>query len=366
MKRFHNTKSIICIGGGKSQLPLIKDIKKNGWHLIIIDQDPEAVGFIYADLKIVESTHNFRFLEKHLLDLKDSVQFAGIINRSSGPPVITASKLAKFLGLQTIPIDAAENCVNKHLLCEALANFGLKIPNTHSFNIADNVKYTIQSPVIVKPSLSLIGKSGIKFVKDQKDLISAVQYAKDNTLNDHIIIQDFVDGIDISLISFVKNSKPYPICYLQEINPISDNGIVFGRGFKTLNSNKFSKIIKNIDKVIDAIIYNFNIKNSPLNVAFRLDSQNRLTIIEIHLDLGGDLLLEHLIPAALKLNFSELAIEHSISPKFKYMYKTPQPTAVIFEAGEGLNSDGDFRLIQAQTFENLDSQLIDILPTAYD
>ena len=361
LKTVDSIKSIICIGGGESQLPLIKEIKKQGWHLIIIDQNPEAPGFIFGDLKIVESTHNFDLLQKYFVDLKRSLEIIGIINRSSGPPVITASKLAKFLGLQTIPIDAAENCVNKHLLCQALEKFGLNIPNTHSFKTTESVKYTIRSPAIVKPSLSLIGKSGIKFVKDQKELISAVQYAKDNTLNDHIIIQDFVDGIDISLISFVKNSKPYPICYLQEINPIGDNGIVLGRAFKTLNSNKFSKIIKNIDKLIEAIIYKFNIKNSPLNVAFRLDSQEQLSVIEIHLDLGGDLLLEQLIPAALELNLGELAVEHITNSKFSHTYKTPKPTAVIFEPGDGLLiRERNFKLIQAKTFDNLDMQINNI------
>jgi carbamoylphosphate synthase large subunit len=366
MKISDRPKSIICIGGGKSQLPLIEEVKKSGWHLIVIDQDPKAVGFIHADLQIIESTYNFSFLKKYFVGLKQSHQFAGIINRSSGPPVITAAKLAEFLGLETIPIDTAKNLVNKHLLYKAFKHFDIKIPDTHIFKITENIEYSLQSPVIVKPSLSLVGKSGIQFVENQKDLLAAVEYAKENTVNDHIVIQDFVEGIDISLISFVRNSELHPICYLQEMNPISEAGVITGKAFKTLNINKFSGIIKNINNLIYKIIHHFNIINSPLNIAFRLDSQNELSVLEIHLDIGGDLLLEQLIPAALELNFAELALQYSVTSKFSYAYKSPRPSAVIFEAGDGLNSDRNFKLIQAQSFESLDNQLNEILPIAYD
>ena len=110
---YTNKIGVICIAAGKTQKPLILKAKSLGYIVIAIDRNRKAPGFKYADFKIYESTHNANAIIKVLREFKPKLKFIGILNRSSGPPVITAAKISKFFNLPGVPIKSAESLVNK-------------------------------------------------------------------------------------------------------------------------------------------------------------------------------------------------------------------------------------------------------------
>ena len=90
-------KALICIGAGKSQQPVISTAKELGYAIIAIDQNPSAPGFKIADEKLVLSTFDAIPLIESIKSLSQKYNIMGILNRSSGPPVVTAARLAKLL-----------------------------------------------------------------------------------------------------------------------------------------------------------------------------------------------------------------------------------------------------------------------------
>ena len=59
-------------------------------------------------------------------------------------------------------------------------------------------------------------------------------------------------------------------------------------------------------------------------------------LIEIHLDIGGDLLLEHLMPATLGVNYADLLVEFSMKKVKEISSSFLSPAAIVFENSQEL------------------------------
>lgn len=319
-------KALISIGAGQSQLPLIERAKAMGYAIIAIDQNVQAPGFSIADEKIIMSTFIPSELMTPIDKLAANYEYAGILNRSSGPPVITAAWLSDHLKIPGYPIESAKHIVNKHKLFEKCKDEDILCPKNHSYSIHDQkIIYKGNYPCIVRPSLSIVGKSGISLVTHSSELGEALNYAENVTLNDHVMISEFIVGDDVSLISFVDGGVLVPICLMDEMNQIDKDKRIYGKGFSIPSKYSDTSIEKKIHFVAQNIINVFNISRSPFMCSFRLDAQGNIHLIEIHLDIGGDLLIEKLFPNALSFNFIDLAInflsgnhpsvpEHKVTP----------------------------------------------------
>lgn len=347
--------ALICMGAGKSQVELIKKIKKLGFKSISIDINKNSQGFKFSEIVINKSTHDFEHLEEELKNLRNDFDILGIVNRSSGPPVITAAKIANFLGMETISVSSATTVINKHLLYNFCKLNSIDTPKTLVFNSNMKINPEINYPALIKPSLSLVGKSGISLILNEDQIKHGIKSAASNTINNKILFQEYIPGIDISFIAFVKNNLLQPICYLEELNSLNISNKIYGKGFKTLDHNKYSNIISNLNSIAHNIIKALNIHHSPLNLSFRFDG-NILYLIEIHLDIGGDLLMEQLLPAALNIDYAEVAIKQSVmETSFYYEYQNPTPTAILFSEGDELISNKDFNILRANSYSELDN-----------
>ena len=90
-----NKPILICLGGGISQIPLIRAAQKN-YQLIIIDKDKKCLGKKLAKIFLNISTSNDYEIIKKLNKLNiDKKLIKGVINRSSGEAILTMSKIQK-------------------------------------------------------------------------------------------------------------------------------------------------------------------------------------------------------------------------------------------------------------------------------
>ena len=152
-------------------------------------------------------------------------------------------------------------------------------------------------------------------------------------------MEEFLDGPDLTMISFVNKSKLYPICLIEEMNIENSNGIISRKGFRTLKSDPNNWEIQAI-KIAKMLISELNIKCSPLNLSFRVDSKNNLRLIEVHLDMGGEELIESFFPKALRVDFLKLAIKILMGNFKDTLNVKTKPTAILFKGrlvSEGYN-----------------------------
>lgn len=348
--------ALICIGAGNSQYPVIFEAKKLGYAIIAIDRNPSAPGFNISDEIINLSTFDADLLFQPIEKLSNKYKITGILNRSSGPPVITAAKLARQLKIPCYPEKSANTIVNKHLLMKACSNIGIPAPESYSIARHDKLyKTEFQYPCIVKPSLSLIGKKGVTIVNKENDLKNAMNYAFSHTKNNYIEIDEFIDGNDILLIGFVNERELVHVCLMDELNSQDLNQKIYGKGSAIPSIYNSSKLKNEIEIIAKKIIRQFKIERSPLIISFRVDNDQIPKLIEIHLDLGGDLLIEKLFPKALKFNFLEYSIRLLAGEHPSIINNNIKPTAIIFERGDNLVSEKKNIILQAKNRLELDA-----------
>ena len=360
MKAYNPKKSaIICLAAGKSQEQIIIKAKSLGYIVVAVDKNPNAPSFRYVDIKICQSTYDADAIIKELESLKNKFRWIGVLNRSSGPPVITAAKICKHFNIPGVPIESAQVLVNKDKLRIACLEYDIPSPK---YRIYDTDKCDVvdsdELPVVVKPALSLIGKSGISVVRSENKLKSSINYAIDNTINKKIIVEEFLEGPDLSLVSFVEDGKLCSICLLDEINIEREDGAVTGKGFKIHSPDKNNWKLQAHDIAIK-IISTFNIERSAFMVSFRSDSKNNLRLMEVHLDLGGDLLIEEVYPKAFPFDFLELSVEMATGNiKCPNNFKI-KPVAIFYDEGDDLLTDRGYTVFSADSNQSLEEKILE-------
>ena len=350
--------ALICMGAGPSQVPVIEKAESLGFPVIAMDINPKAPGFSFASEALITSTHDYSNYDRLLEQYSPKYDILGILNRSSGPPVISAAYLSQMLNLPGISLESAATLVDKFKLRKACMRFGIPSPafGIHSASyiaLPENLKW----PVVIKPSLSLVGKSGISIAHNETELDTAIKYAAENSLSDSILLEEYLTGDDLSLVSFVEEGQLFPICILDELNGINSSGFVFGQGFSAPSRYSGSQIEMQIHNIAQALITGFNINRSPFMVSFRLDGEANPKLIEVHLDMGGDLLIEHLFPKALSVDFLEIAVKLAAGVSIKKNRIDLSPTAILYEQGEKLVTERNFRLFQASDIESLNKMI---------
>ena len=121
--------AVICLAAGFSQKQLILTAKNLGLCVVAIDQDKNALCKDIVDIFICKSTHSCEPTLEELAFLKSKFNWLGIINRSSGPPVVTASKISEYLGIPGLPVSSSISIINKHALRERCKSFNIPTPD---------------------------------------------------------------------------------------------------------------------------------------------------------------------------------------------------------------------------------------------
>ena len=322
--------AIVCLAAGNSQLPIILKAKSLGYVVITIDKNKKASGFKFADFGILKSTHQGESILQSLKKYISKFNFKGVINRSAGPPVVTASKITKYLDLPGVPIISAINLVNKDRMRNSFVKKKILVPKFKIFkNNRFNLKNIKKFPVVFKPGLSLVGKSGVTVVESNSKVLSAVKNAEKFTINNSILMEEFLEGPNLSLISFVKRGKLFPITILEEINKQKKDGSIVPGGYRTLKKEHY-KWRKKVINIAKEIVSKFNIEQSPLMISFRKKDSKNLCVVEVHLDLGGDLLIEAFFSRSFSFDYLKLAIKMCTGTFKKSLKIKEKPTAIFY------------------------------------
>ena len=171
MKNSKTKDALICLAAGESQVPIILAAKKLNYIVVAIDFNPKAVGFKFTDHNIICSTHDAAAVIKSLDILNDEYNWIGILNRSSGPAVITAAKISEHFNISGVPVMSAEILLNKDAMRDACSKFEFPTPTYKLLKRNEITSFKVDDyPIVVKPVLSIVGKSGISVVRNKIDL----------------------------------------------------------------------------------------------------------------------------------------------------------------------------------------------------
>ena len=115
----------VSIGAGLNQIPLIREAKKLGFHVIGVDTNLNAQGFFKCDLKIQESILNHNEIYLKLRELLVDGIIRGIMTKSFGPAIRTTAFLAEKFKIPFVPYGACGAFTDKTLMKSIFQEHGI-------------------------------------------------------------------------------------------------------------------------------------------------------------------------------------------------------------------------------------------------
>lgn len=170
-------KTIMVIGAGKAQVPLIEAAKKEGYHTVVCDMNPDALGVALADEYCEVSTKDRNGLYKAAQEKK----IDGIIANSEYAMCDVAA-ICSGLGLVGNPESAIAILSSKSKFCVLQKKIGLFSPK---------VGKELSFPVIIKPDMNS-GTRGTEVANDEAEVEAAVENCEKISRNSKAIVEEYV------------------------------------------------------------------------------------------------------------------------------------------------------------------------------
>ncbi|MFC1671329.1 alpha-hydroxy-acid oxidizing protein, partial [Spirochaetota bacterium] len=233
-------KTIMIIGGGILQLPVVLTAKKMGFQVIVTDYNPNVIGMKEADIPLVMSTK----------DIEGSVRIARAQNKIT--PIdgvltvgtdasMTVAAVANALKLPGIKFDDAEAATNKIKMRDRFAKHGVPSPEyfaVWTLKEAKDACKKIKFPVVIKPSDNM-GARGVIMIDNLNHISHAFNFAKDSSPSGELIVEKYMEGPELSIDAIIYNSEI-------TITGIADRNIEFPPHFIETGHNMPSNLPKKV------------------------------------------------------------------------------------------------------------------------
>jgi len=351
--------ALISIAAGKSQVLVIEKAKKLGYAVIGVDQNPNAAGFKFCDERINLSTYDSVPIIENLKQFQSKYEFKGVVNRSFGIPVITTAEICDEFNLPGVSPAAAKIVIDKSRLISFCNRNNIPAPlNIIAESLQKVRRELIKYPCIIKPALSVAGKSGVIMVEQERDVVPAFIREKNASVTGIVSIEEYIEGSDVTLMSVVKEGRVFPITLLDEITAINDDGGFYGVGYSVPSTFTGSQDEENLLSLAQQLVDKLCLATTVLLMSCRCDCGKVPKLIEAHLDFGGDLVLDHLIPSSTDIDVLAVFIATLVGDMPVFPKNNFRPTAIIYGKGRGLVSDKPYSLISAKTTGALSKKLI--------
>ena len=205
------TKTIAILGGGIDSIGILRRIKEMGLSTIVFDGDANAparehLADHFVNISCYDSPHIL-----HYLALQTAVTFDAVIGGGTDTPDVISDML-HLRGMRGIKKRTAEISKNKWMQKRIFFEAGIRLP---AWIAGDEARGMIAyADVVVKPTDSR-GSRGVSRVKAGESLDEAIKRAASQDSRGHVIVEDWIDGIQLSSESLVQDGEIIYTAYSQ-------------------------------------------------------------------------------------------------------------------------------------------------------
>jgi hypothetical protein len=329
----NNKDAIICIAAGRVQLPLIIAARDRGLDVVAIDRDTDAVGLKYVDEHIAVSTLEVDEVLKRLTKLQATYNYLGVVCRSSGIVLYTAAAISAKFNLRGLTQSIVPVSTEKSKLRELCQNVGIRMAKGYKAQSSSASISHIDLPIIVKPDLPITGKKNITVIWEEDQLADSIQSACSASMNQFAEIEEFIQGADCNVLFTIDNGEAKIITFWDEIIALNQDSRISGLGVSVPSIIHNTPTEKSVGEIVSIIARNFSDVQALLILSYRVDMVGNIYIIELHSDLGGDLIADVLLPTADgKFNYFDIALDHACGRLYKGARPRLKPTALLYDS----------------------------------
>ena len=291
-------KKLMLLGGIRYLLPVIETAHKMGVYVITADYLPDNIAHKYSDEYV-----NVSIIDREaVLKVAQEKKIDGIMSFGVDPGVVTAAYVADRMGLPYPPLESCEILQNKDTFRDFLAANGFNCPWHRSFASAEEAMDFFRSttttsnynyyPCIVKP-VDSAGSKGCSRVNRLEDLAPAVEYARSESHNGRIIIEQFLElaGHQTGSDSFsIDNELVFCSFDSQYFDPLSPNCYTPSAHIWPSDIPEAAQM--ELRSELQRLVKLLNMGTSLYNIEARVATDGKPYIMEVSPRAGGNRLSE--------------------------------------------------------------------------
>ena len=270
---------VLC--GGKPQIALIHELKRRNITAILADANDKAAAVQYADVFYNVSTLDVVGIEK--IALAEKVDC--ILSVCADQMLLVAAQLSEKLNLPCyIDYETAKNVSSKEYMKRIFVENNIPtakyiVGSSISLSVIEGLNF----PLIVKP-VDCYSSRGVKKVLNYDELLSAFENAKNLSRTGTVIVEEFVEGLELSVDIYVENGKVNILCIrsLDKI-PNSEKFIICRGNYPA----KISLATKGrVQDVAQKIVEAFGLVDTPMLIQMKINYE-QIHILEFCARTGG-------------------------------------------------------------------------------
>lgn len=311
------TKKLLMLGGGFLQCFVIKKAKQLGYEVHVLDANPQAEGFKYADAYAVINIVD----EEACLAYARSENVDGVLTAATDYSVLAMSRIASELHLPGINYSSAKLIKNKAEVRRCL--FDAQADDTgYSYEISSSqealsVLPEVKFPVMVKPCDGS-GSRGASRVDNPDEFVTACEYAMQGSITHRAVAEPFVVGREYGVESFVNQGEIYILAVMQKDMTMPPYYAELGHAIPSgLSVEMEAKIKECVRRALIAL----GVNHGSINMDLLIDSDGGVHIVDIGARMGGNLIGSHIIPMGTGIDYMDNMIKAAMSDEVDF---TPQ------------------------------------------
>ena len=304
--------TLAIVGASYLQRPLVEKARELGIRTICFAWENGAVCKdicdVFYPISIVE--------KERILCVCRAENIDGICTIASDIAAPTVAYVAEKMRLVGNPYSVAVCANNKYLMRQAFVAAGILCPRfacvksveeCSSFSWIKNsfISQSGRIGIIVKP-LDRSGSLAVTKVVCEEELLSAVKQALDVSFEHKAMIEEFVDGREISVEFISYEGKHYPLQITDKVTTESPNFVELEHHQPAiLSANMYKKIYAITDKALTAL----GVTCGASHAEYKITKDGEIVVIEIGARMGGDFIGSDLVRLSTGYDFVRGVIE---------------------------------------------------------
>jgi len=210
-------KKIMVLSGGQYSKPVFRKLADAGFTTVCVDRDPRAPCGALADAFYPVDITN----REGVCAVARNTHVDGIMAINDFG-TRTASYVAEELGLVGLPMATVDAANDKGRMREVWFRQGLAQPKYRVFETLEELTEATEQigfPCVVKPTESGGGGRGVSVLRSPDDIAWAYQFARPYVRNDRFIVEEFMDGTEMTIESFSSDGEVTILAMSDKVKP---------------------------------------------------------------------------------------------------------------------------------------------------
>jgi len=324
-------RKILILGGGYYQLPLIKKSRELGYYTIVCGISGNYPGYKFAD-----KWYDVDIFDKNsILDIATREKIDGICVCGTDSVLPTLGYIVDELHLKGPCYESSVISSNKALMKEQFVRYGVRTAKYKKvFSKIECVNFINENnfPVVLKV-VDASGSKGIAIVNTQEEFDKFYPEIINQTKQDYLIIEEFIEGEEFGAQSFVKNGALTFVMPHGDIVFKGNTGVPVGH-YAPYEKGKES--IDDITEQINRCVKALKIDNAAINADFIL-KDGLVYVLEIGARAGATCLPE-LVSCYYGIDYYEYLLKSCLGEdiEFSCSRKTPSWVETLISEKSGV------------------------------